>query len=180
MNRLLIVLSFFAVVVTQRLCAQSQDELLMRRWKITKISTEKILKYNESLIENPGLIGEQKPQVIIDEENLIQNLIDKGSFIHIKKGKVFIIGMYNFIADEIIPIKTIWDYLDKEAKQFNIAPQKTTKTIKSKKGNSLKATNSVDYTRYRILELTTTKLKLLIEVVGDTKPNTIMELEPFN
>ena len=122
--------------------------------------------------------GAPKTQEIIDEENMVQNLIDKGSYIDIKKGDVFIMGMYNFMADDILPIKTKWLYLDGK-ETFNVAPEKVKKVVKNKKGVKITATNAMQYTQYRILELSDTVLKLRVERVGETEPNTIMLLSPM-
>jgi hypothetical protein len=165
-------------LIGQTSFAQNQDDLLLRRWKMTEIITQKMLNYSEQIIENTDLLGKPKPQEIIDEENMVQNLIDKGSYIDIKKGNVFIMGLYNFVADEILPIKTRWYYLD-DNKAFNIAPEKVTKTVKNKKGVKITATNSMDYTKYRILELSATVLKLRVEKAGETEPNTIIVFSPM-
>ncbi len=162
-------LLLFALVWAHTGFSQNPDALLMRRWKMTKIMTQKMLDNAES--------GLPKSQEVIDEETMVQNLIDKGSYIDIKKNNVFIMGMYNFIADEILPIKTQWDYLDNK-KAFNVKAEEAKKVVKNKKGTKLTATNSMDYTEYRILELSDTVLKLRVEKVGETKPNTIMIFSP--
>jgi|GEM_PF-5334734 len=53
---------------------------------------------------------------------MLQQLVDKGSFIEIKKNDVFISGFYNFFADKVIPVKTTWYYMNGEKKAFNTAP----------------------------------------------------------
>jgi len=144
----------------------AQQDLLLGKWKIDKIVTKKIYDYADKIIENPELITEEKPQEIVDEENALQNFIDKGGFLEIKSKNVFILGLYNFIADEVLPIETSWYYMDGDKKAFNIAPQETKKTIKKKRGIKVTASNAVDYTIYRILELSENKLKLFIDEVG--------------
>lgn len=178
MNNSFAIFIAIAVMSVQSLFGQTQDELLMKKWKFEKISTEKLQQYGASLIENPELIGQPKPQEILDEEDFIQSLIEKESYIEIKKDNVFIMGMYNFIADDIIPIKTVWYYMNGTTEKFNIAPQKVTKKVKTQKGGNLTASNSIDYTIYRIVEVNATHLKLLVEKDGETSPNTIMEFVP--
>lgn len=141
----------------------AQNDLLIGKWKIDKIVTKKMYDYANQIIENPELIAEGKPQEIINEEDAVQVLIDEGSFIEIKSKNVFILGLYNFIADEILPIKTTWYYMNEDKKAFNIAPQETKKVIKNGKSSKLTARNSVDYTIYKILELSEDKLMLFIE-----------------
>jgi hypothetical protein len=146
----------------------AQQDLLLGKWKIDKIVTKKIYEYADKIIENPELIGEEKPQEIIDEENALQVFIDKGSFLEIKPKNVFILGLYNFIAEDILPIKTSWYYMNDNKKAFNIAPQEVKKTVKNKKGTKLTARNAVDYTIYKILELSDDKLMLFIEEANIT------------
>ncbi len=158
-----ILLSVFVFFFLSINTSFAQQDGLIGKWKIEKIVTKKMYDYANQIIENPEIIADGKPQEIIDEENSIQVLVDKGSFIEIKSKNVFILGLYNFIADEILPIKTTWYYMNEDKKAFNIAPQETKKVIKDKKGVKLTARNSVDYTIYKILELSEDKLMLFIE-----------------
>lgn len=158
-----IVLSVFTFLFFSVSTSFAQNDLLLGKWKIDKIITKKIYDYGEQVIENPEIIADGKPQEIIDEENSIQNFIDKGSFFEIKAKNVFIVGFYNFIADEILPIKTTWYYMNEDKKAFNIAPQETQKVVKNSKSSKITARNSVEYTIYQIVELSEDKLMLFIE-----------------
>jgi hypothetical protein len=158
-----IILSVFAFLFFSVSASFAQDDLLLGKWKIDKIVTKKIYDYANQIIENPELITDEKPQEIIDEENSIQVFIDKGSFLEIKPKNVYILGLYNFIADEILPIKTTWYYMNEDKKAFNIAPQETKKVVKNGKSSKLTARNSVDYTIYQIIKLSEDKLMLFIE-----------------
>lgn len=40
----------------------AQQDLLLRKWKIDKISTKKTLDYGRKVIENPDLITQEKPE----------------------------------------------------------------------------------------------------------------------
>lgn len=158
-----ILLSVFIFFFLSVSTSFAQQDGLLGKWKIDKIVTKKIYDYANQVIENPEIIADGKPQEIIDEENALQVFVDEGSFIEIKSKNVFIMGFYNFIADEILPIKTTWYYMDEDKKAFNIAPQETKKVVKNGKSGKLTARNSVDYTIYKILELSEDKLMLFIE-----------------
>lgn len=152
----------------------AQEDLLIRKWKMVKVSSKKILEYGQKLIDNPDLMNQEIPLDIIEEQVALQQLIDKGTYIEIKKNNVFIFGYYNLMADAIMPIKTSWYYMDSDKKAFNIGPQEVKKVIKNKNGTKFTARSSTKYTVYQIVELTPTKLQLFI-----MEDNTMLEFSPI-
>ncbi len=167
------------IIFTLLLCSIAtvlfaQEDLLIRKWKIDKIASKKILDYGQKLIDNPALMDEETPEDIVREEDALQQLIDNGSYIEIQKKEVFIFGYYNFIADAIVPIKTLWSYLDSDKKSFNIAAQKVEKVVKNKRGVKVTARSSVDYTVFEIYKLTETEL-----ILFNTKDEALFTLSPM-